>query len=84
MPEAYTTDAHLIMLGDSHSGFGVAALQASELLLQTVDEACPGPGRALVGYVWSPFAVERNVVFVGASDGEGLRRGGEALVELAR
>jgi hypothetical protein len=84
LPEAYTTDAHLVMLGDSRSGFGVAALQASELLLQTVDDAYPGPGKALIAFVWSPFAVERNVVFVGASDDGGLRRGARRLLELAR
>ena len=84
LPEAYTTDAHLIMLGNSHSGFGVAALQASELLQQTVDEAYPGPGKALLQFVWSPFAVERNVVFIGASDGQGLLRGTEEFAKLAR
>jgi hypothetical protein len=72
------------MLGNSHSGFGVAALQASELLQQTVDEAYPGPGKALLQFVWSPFAVEKNVVFIGASDGQGLLRGTEEFAKLAR
>lgn len=83
IPEAYTTDSHLVMLGDSRSGFGVATIQASELLLQTVDEAYPGPGRALIQFVWSPFAVEKNVVLIGASDQEGLHRGAKRLVQLA-
>jgi hypothetical protein len=84
LPEAYTTDAHLVLLGDSPGGLGVAALQASELLPQTVDDAYPGPGRALIQFVWSPFAVERNVIFVGASDDRGLRHGVETVMALAR
>src|SRR5262249_33150483 len=37
LPEAYTTDAHLVLLGDSTTGPAVAALQASELLPQVAD-----------------------------------------------
>jgi hypothetical protein len=35
----------------------------------------PGPGKALVQFAWSPFAVERNVIFVGATDKEGIEAG---------
>jgi hypothetical protein len=84
LPEAYSTDSHLILLGDSQSGTGVAALQASEILPQVVDARYPGPGRALVMFAWSPFGVEKNVVFVGASDAAGLRAGALQLSALAR
>jgi hypothetical protein len=83
LPEAYTTDHHLILLGDSSSGPAVAALQASELLPQVVDGKYPGPGKALVSFAWSPFAVEKNVILVGAADGAGLAAGVARLLELA-
>jgi len=71
LPEAYAADSHLILLGDGSTGTAVAALQASELLPQVVDKKYPGPGKALVMFAWSPFAVEKNVILVGASDAEG-------------
>jgi hypothetical protein len=83
LPEAYTTDHHLILLGDSASGPAVAALQASEVLPQVVDGKYPGPGKALVSFAWSPFAVEKNVILVGAADAEGLAAGVERLLQLA-
>ena len=83
LPEAYTTDSHLILLGDSSSGFAVAALQASELLPQVADKKYPGPGKALVSFVWSPFAVEKNVILIGASDPDGIKAGVSALLGLA-
>jgi hypothetical protein len=83
LPEAYTTDSHLILLGDSRTSFAVAALQASDLLPQTVDDRYPGPGKALIQFAWSPFAVERNVVFVGAADEAGIKAGVSKLVQLA-
>jgi hypothetical protein len=83
LPEAYTTDDHLILLGDSTSGFAVAALQASEIIPQVVDKQYPGPGRALVSFAWSPFAVEKNVILVGAADDEGIEAGIRRVVELA-
>ncbi len=84
LPEAYTTDAHLILLGDGASSQAVAALQASDLLLEIADAAYPGPGKALVSFAWSPFAVEKNVILVGAADGTGLAAGIDKLLELAR
>lgn len=83
LPEGYTTDSHLILLGDSSSGAAVAALQASELLPQVADARYPGKGRALVSFAWSPFAVEKNVILVGASDAAGLSAGTARLLELA-
>jgi hypothetical protein len=83
LPEAYAVDSHLILLGDSTRSELVAALQASELLLQVVDEKYPGPGKALVSFAWSPFAVEKNVIFIGATDGPGLEAGASKLMELA-
>lgn len=82
LPEAWTTDRHLILLGDSKSGTAVAALQASELLPQVADGKYPGAGKALVSFAWSPFGVERNVVLIGASDKVGLEAGIARLVEL--
>ena len=83
LPEAYSIDSHLILLGDSKSSELVAALQASELLPQVVDGKYPGPGKALVSFAWSPFAVEKNVILVGAADGAGLAAGVARLLELA-
>jgi hypothetical protein len=59
LPEAYTTDSDLILLGDSGSGFAMAALQASELLPQVVDAKYPGPGKALINFAWSPSPSRR-------------------------
>ena len=83
LPEAYTADGHLILLGDSRGSSAVAALQASEILGQVADARYPGPGKALISFVWSPFAVEKNVILVGASDPEGLRAGINRVAELA-
>ena len=83
LPEAFTTDSHLILLGDSSSGTAVAALQASELLPQVADAKYPGKGRALLSFAWSPFAAEKNVILVGASDAAGLSAGVGRLLELA-
>jgi hypothetical protein len=82
LPEAFTTDSHLILLGDSTTSEAVAALQASEILPRMVDAKCPGPGKALIQYAWSPFAVEKDVIFVGASDAEGLQAGVKELLKL--
>lgn len=83
LPEAYAVDSHLILLGDSTSGELVRALQASELLPQVVDEKYPGPGKALVSFAWSPFALEKNAILVGAIDDAGLKAGLARLLELA-
>ena len=83
LPEAYTTEDHLIVLGDSKTSLAAAVLQASEILPQTVDAKYPGPGKALVQFAWSPFAVEKNVIFVGASDKEGLEAGMAQLLKMA-
>ncbi|HET6879232.1 MAG TPA: hypothetical protein VFI31_03715, partial [Pirellulales bacterium] len=84
LPEAYSVDSHLILFGDSKSGELAAALQASDLLIEVADEKYPGPGKALVSFVWSPFAVEKNVIFIGASDAAGTEAGVARLVELAK
>lgn len=84
LPEAFTTDSHLILLGDSATSSAVAALQASELLRQVVDAKYPGKGRALISFAWSPFAVEKNAILLGASDEEGLRAAAAELVKLAK
>jgi hypothetical protein len=83
LPEAYEVDDHLILLGDSTTGELVRALQASELLPQVVDRQYPGPGKALVAFAWSPFRLEKDVVFVGAADGAGLEAGVAKLFKLA-
>lgn len=83
LPEAYTPESHLILLGDSTTSEAVAALQASELLLQTADAKYPGPGKALVSFAWSPFAAEKNVILIGASDEAGLKAGAAKVIELS-
>jgi hypothetical protein len=83
LPEAYTVDGHLIVLGDSTSSKAVAVLQASDLLLQVADDVYPGPGKALLSFAWSPFAVEKNVIVLAATDTDGIQAGSERLVGLA-
>jgi len=83
LPEAYSVEHHLVLLGDSTQGELIAALQASELLLQVADAKYPGPGKALVSLAWSPFALGKNVILVGAADRVGVEAGVERLVELA-
>lgn len=82
LPEAYRADGHLIVLGDSKTSDIVAAVQAAEVLPRIVDAKYPGAGRALLQYAWSPFAVEKDVIIVGASDGAGLDAGMEALAGM--
>ena len=84
LPEAYTTDSHLIVLGSSTTSHAVAVLQASELLPQIADEKYPGPGGALVSLCWSPFAVEKNTIVLASSDAAGLKAGVEALTRLLK
>jgi hypothetical protein len=84
LPEAWTTDSHLIVLGDSKASEIVAALQASELLPRLVDSRYPGPGKALIQFAWSPFALEKNVIYLGASDAAGLTAAASRLIDLAR
>jgi len=82
MPEAYTADSHLILLGDSTTSVAVAAVQAGELPQQLVDGPYPGPGKALVSFLWSPFAVEKNAILLGAADSPGLTAAIARLLEL--
>jgi hypothetical protein len=84
LPEAWTTDSHLILLGDGKTSPAVAALQASEILPQAADDKYPGPGKALLQIAWSPFAVEKNVLFIGAADKEGVQAGIARLLKEAR
>lgn len=84
LPEAYTADGHLILLGDSTTSHAMAVLQASELLPQTADAKYPGPGKALVSFAWSPFAVGKNAIVLAASDEAGLKRAVERLAEIVR
>ncbi len=84
LPEAYTTDAHLIVLGSSTTSHAVAVLQASELLPQIADEKYPGPGGALVSLCWSPFAVEKNVIVLASPDQAGLKASVEALTQVLK
>jgi hypothetical protein len=73
----------LILLGDSETSQLVAALQASELLVQVADARYPGPGKALLSFAWSPFALGKNAILIGASDVAGIAAGIARLVNLA-
>ncbi len=84
LPEAYTTNSHLIVLGSSATSSIVAVLQASELQPQIADEKYPGPGGALVSLCWSPFAVEKNAIVVAGTDAAGLKAGVEELTKLLK
>lgn len=84
LPEAFTTDSHLLVLGNSANNSIVAALQSSELLPQVADEKYPGAGGALVSMAWSPFAVEKNVVVIAATDLGGLKAGAEEFTKVLK
>lgn len=84
LPEAFTTDTHLIVLGSSTTSQAVAILQASELLPQIADEKYPGPGGALVSLCWSPFTVEKNAIVLATTDHTGLKASVEALTQLLK
>jgi hypothetical protein len=84
LPEAYQSDEHLILIGDSDSSTLIRALQASELLTYVVDKQYPGDGRAVIQFAWSPFGLERNVIVIGASDPSGVNDGVDELSRLAR
>ena len=82
LTEGYSSPDHLILLGDSKRSELVAAIQAGGLLLQVADEKYPGPGKALLAFVWSPFAVEKNAIFIGATDEAGLSAGVARLLKM--
>ena len=82
LPEAYTTDSHLILLGDGSTNEVIAILQASEILPRIVDAKYRGPGKALVQFAWSPFRVGKNAIVVGGSDAAGLATGIDRLLEM--
>lgn len=84
LPEAFTTDAHLLVLGDSAGSEVMRVLQASEILPQTADAKYPGPGKALLQFAWSPFTPEKNAIVIGATDDAGLQAGIQALLKLAK
>jgi hypothetical protein len=84
LPEAFTTDSHLIVIGNSATNRVMAVLQASELLPQIADEKYPGPGGALVSLVWSPFVVEKNAITIAGNDPAGLKAGIDELLKLLK
>ena len=84
MPEAYSADSHLILLGDSTTGELVRALQASELLPQVADGLYPGPGKSLVSFAWSPFALGKSAILIAATDKAGLEAGARRVGEMLR
>ncbi|MGH7213886.1 MAG: hypothetical protein ACREIT_03900 [Tepidisphaeraceae bacterium] len=71
-------------MGDSKTSQTARALQASDLLMQVADEKYPGLDRALVSFVWSPFAVEKNVIYIAATDDAGLNAGAQKVAELVK
>jgi hypothetical protein len=81
-PEAWSADDHLVLIGDGRGSPLIAALLASELLTRGMDARYPGPGGALLALAWSPFKLNRNVIFIGASDAVGSARGVRALLNL--
>ncbi len=52
------------------------------MLPQVADVRYPGPGKALLSFAWSPFALEKNVILIGAADDAGIRAGVEGLLSL--
>lgn len=55
---------------------------ATQLAPRKVSDQYPGPGRALVQHVWSPFWARRHVVTVSGSDDAGLKAGCKTLIAL--
>jgi hypothetical protein len=77
LPEAFTAEGHLIVLGENEVSRVIAA---GEILDRVADGKDPGPGRALVQYVWGPFAPDADVVLVSAVDAAGVGAGVKALM----
>ena len=82
LPEAWIVDQPLILLGSSADSQLVRALQASGLLPEIVDEKYPGQAKSIITYAWSPFALEKDVVLIGATDDTGVQAGIDQLVRL--
>ncbi|MBN2450166.1 MAG: PQQ-like beta-propeller repeat protein, partial [Lentisphaeria bacterium] len=71
-----------ILIGCLDSNPALTVLYARRLT--PVDSVCPGRGGALVHTVFDPFGLGRNVVVVGAVDGDGSLRATGILIEALR
>ncbi|MCM8802719.1 MAG: hypothetical protein NC827_05365 [Candidatus Omnitrophica bacterium] len=84
LPECYFSEYDMIIFGNSKDSEIVRILQASEITRQVVDEKYPGEGKCLIMYLHSPFNIEKDVVFIGGSDIEGLKRGINEIISLIK
>ena len=82
LTEIYTTDTHLIVMGDSYSSYIMRILQASEMMGQIVDAKYPGAGKAVVQYLHSPFGIECDVITIGSVDENGINKAIDAILAL--
>ena len=60
----------------------INAIRGAIEAYQGTYNAYPGPGKALISLVWSPFAVEKNAVVLAAADDAGLTAAAEKLLAL--
>jgi hypothetical protein len=74
----------LILLGDPKQNRWLADIHRFYLTRRRLSPGYPGPGRALVQYVWAPFYDGFDGVTITASDAEGVRAGIQELVNALR
>ena len=74
----------LILLGDPKDNRLLADIDSFKLARRQFSPNYPGPGRALVQYIWAPFYDGFDVITINASDEQGLNAGINAIVPRIR
>ena len=72
----------VIAIGKRWESRLIESLLDYSVLADVPSELHPGPGRALVQYVWNAFSVEDDLVCVSVSDAEGLRKAVDWLLSI--
>ena len=74
----------VVLLGDTQSNALMARLVDDYLLCpRLIDDACPGPGRALVWWATAVFGLDSDIVAVYGTDRAGIDAGVDAVARLA-
>ena len=83
LPEAYAADEAIILVGARPSSTAAAGLYGSDVPDYVVDVRWPGPGKAVLGVVRSPFCAHTDVLWVQAWDSAGARLAADRLDAIA-
>ena len=79
-PPPMKVEHPVIAIGKRGESRLIEALLDYSVLADVPSALHPGPGRALIQYVWNAYSVEDDLVCVSVSDDEGLRRAVDWLV----